>query len=352
MFIPQYKLTNKILNMLTAIAEAKAIIERARIIPKQELRLRRQALIRMTHSSTKIEGNNLNIHQVEAIVEHKRIDAPARDVYEVENYLKALRYISKVVENKENITEKVILKIHHFVTDKTLPEDQSGFYRQCPIYVVSRRLGMPDEILYTGPLAKEVKGLMSSLIDFIHDSEKQNINPIIVAGVVHLEIAAIHPFADGNGRTARALATLILYKRGYDFRRLFALEDYYKKNRSEYYKAVNTGKNYKERERDITRWLEYFVEGFKEEIDNVKTQVIAMGKRKIDDSVNSQIFLDKDQIKILDFLETMGRITTKDVMDILECPRRTAQFNLQKLKKIKMIQQVGKGPSSAYVLVK
>ena len=53
MFNPQYKLTNKILNMLTAIAETKAVIERAKILPKQELRLRRQALIRMTHASTK-----------------------------------------------------------------------------------------------------------------------------------------------------------------------------------------------------------------------------------------------------------------------------------------------------------
>lgn len=352
MFNPQYKLTNKILNMLTAIAEAKAVIERSRILPKQELRLRRQALIRMTHASTKIEGNNLNVHQVEAIVEHKKIDAPARDIHEVENYLKALRYISKVVENKESITEKVVLKIQHFVTDKTLPEEQSGFYREGPIYVVRRHLGMPDEILYTGPEEKEVRGLMNNLIGWVKESEKQNINPIIVSGIVHLEIAAIHPFADGNGRTARALATLILYQRGYDFRRLFALEDYYNKNRTEYYRAVNVGKNYKEREQDVTRWLEYFVKGFKEEIDNVKTQVIVMGRRKVDDSADSQIFLDKDQIKILDFLDTMGRITVKDVMDILECPQRTAQFNLQKLKKIKMIRQVGKGPSSAYVLAR
>lgn len=352
MFNPQYKLTNKILNMLTAIAGTKAVIERAKILPKQELRLRRQALIRMTHSSTKIEGNNLNIHQVEAIVQHKKIDAPARDIYEVENYLKALRYISKVVENKEGITEKVVLKIHSFVTDKTLPEEQSGHYRQGPIYVVRRRLGMPQEIIYTGPDAKEVKGLMANLIDWVRESEKQDINPIIVAGMVHLELAAIHPFADGNGRTARALATLILYARGYDFRHLFALEDYYNKDRAEYYRAVNVGKNYKEREQDVTRWLEYFVKGFKEEIDNVKAQIISLGHKKVDASVVSQIYLDKDQIKILDFLETIGRITVKDVMDILECPQRTAQFNLQKLKKIKMIQQVGKGPSSAYILAK
>lgn len=350
MFNPKYQFTNKILNMLTAIAEAKSVIEHAKILPKQELKLRRQALIRMTHASTKIEGNALNIHQVEAIAKHKKIDAPARDIYEVENYLKAIRYISKVVANKEKINEQIILKIHKFVTDKTLPEEQSGRYRQIPIYVVRRRLKMPNEVVYTGPDAKKVKRLMDNLIDWIHESEKRNINPIIIAGIVHLEITAIHPFVDGNGRTARALATLILYQQGYDFRRLFALEDYYNKDRSEYYRAVNIGRNYEEREQDITQWLEYFVEGFKEEIDNVKAQIISLGRRKIDENAGSQIYLDKNQIKILDFLETMGRITVKDVIDILECPQRTAQFNLQKLKKIKMIQQIGKGPSSAYIL--
>ncbi len=89
MFHPRYKLSNKIVTMLTAIAEAKAVIARARLLPKQELRLRTQALIRMTHASTKIEGNALNIRQVEAIAAHKKIDAPIRDIYEVENYLKA-----------------------------------------------------------------------------------------------------------------------------------------------------------------------------------------------------------------------------------------------------------------------
>lgn len=352
MFNPEYKLTNKIVNLLTVIAEAKSVIERARLLPKQELRLRRQALIRMTHASTKIEGNALNIHQVEAIAQHKKIDAPARDIYEVENYLKALRYISKVVEKKQPITEKVVLRIHKLVTDKTLPEEQSGHYRQGPVYVVRRRLGMPNEIIYTAADAKKVKELMHDLIEWIQKTEKEDVHPIVVAGIAHQEFAAIHPFSDGNGRTARALATLILYQRGYDFRRLFALEDYYNKDRPQYYKYINVGKNYEGRRTDFTPWLEYFVKGFKAEIDNIKAKVVSLSHRKVSEGVDSQIFLDKDQLKVIEFLEQMGKVTVQDVMDILECPKRTAQLHLQKLKKIKMIQQIGKGPSSAYILAK
>jgi len=350
MLNPQYKLTNKIVNMLTAISETKAAIERAKLLPKQELKLRRQALIRMTHSSTHIEGNILNLRQVEDVYGHKKVDAPARDIFEVENYIKALKYIAQVVEKNQKVTERVILKIHQSVTSLTLPYEQSGYYRKGPVYVVRRRLGMPTETVYTAPRAELIQQLVADLIKWIHESGQQNINPIIVAGIVHQEIAAIHPFADGNGRTARALATLILYQRGYDFRRLFALEDYYNKNRSGYYQAINIGKNYEERKTDFTLWLEYFVKGFKEEIDNVRDRVTELSLKKIGKEVQSQIYLDKNQIKILEFLDQTGKITMKDVVDILECPKRTAQLQLQKLKKLKIIVQTGKGPSSAYIL--
>ncbi|MFA5021011.1 MAG: Fic family protein [Patescibacteria group bacterium] len=349
MFNPKYKLTNKILTDLTTIAETKGIIDRAKILPQQELRLRRQAVIRMTHHSTEIEGNQLNIGQVEALYAHKKIDAPDRDIYEVKNYLNALKYIEKVVNEHKPITEKIILKIHQLVTNKTLDPRFSGHYRLGPIYVVRRRLGMLQEVLYTGPEAKQVPKLMAGFISWLKESEKNDVNPILVAGIAHLEIAAIHPFNDGNGRTARALATLILYQRGYDFRRLFALEDYYNTNRQDYYKAINVGENYDKRRPDITSWLEYFVKGFKKEIDSVKNKILSLSAHAVDGKIKSQIYLTPEQLKIIDFLDQVGRISTKDVEDVLSCPKRTAQLQLQKLKKIKIIKAIGKGKSTAYL---
>lgn len=349
MYNPKYKLNNKILSDLTAIAEAKGIIDRAKILPQQELRLRRQAIIRMTHHSTEIEGNCLNMGQVEALYAKKKIDAPDRDIYEVKNYLNALKYIEKIVAEKKPITEKVILKIHKLVTDKTLAPQFSGHYRPGPIYVVRRRLGLPQETLYTGPEAKQVPKLMADFIAWLKDSEKEETNPVIAAAIAHLEIAAIHPFNDGNGRTARALATLMLYRRGYDFRRLFALEDYYNTDRQAYYKAINVGKTYDERRADITSWLEYFVKGFKKEIDEVKNKILPLAARNIDGKIKSQIYLTPDQLKIIDFLDQVGRINVKDVENIFSCPRRTAQLHLQKLKKVKIIKAIGKGKSTSYI---
>ncbi len=350
MFKPKYRLTDKIVKMLTEIAEIKVVIERARMFPKNELKLRRQALVRMSHSSTAIEGNQLNTFEVDALLRHRKVDAPQRDIFEVQNYIKALKYIDEVVRKEKPINEKILLKIHSLVTDNTLPKEQSGKYRKGPVYVVRRRLGFPSEVMYAGPDAKKVPALCAELIEWIGKSEKEEINPVIVAGVVHQEIAAIHPFADGNGRTARAMATLILYKRGYDFRRLFALEDYYNKNRPNYYKAINIGKTYEQRKVDFTPWLKYFILGFKEEIESVKNKVMSLSTVKVNDDINSQIYMEADQMKILDFADKMGKITVSDVVDILGCPKRTAQFHLQRLKKIGTIKQIGKGPATSYIL--
>jgi len=348
MFKPKYKLTNKILSNLTFIAEARAIVERAKILPTQELKLRRQALIRMTHSSTAIEGNILNLDQVEALLKGEKVDAPLREIYEVKNYLKTIKYIEKIVKDKKLITEKVILKIHQLVTAQTLSKEQSGKYRLGQVYVVRRQSRKADQIIYTGPNSIKVPSLTRNLIDWLQESEKENIHPIIVAGVVHREIAAIHPFSDGNGRVARALATLILYQRDYDFRKLFALEDYYNRNRQKYYQAISLGPVYKKA--DFTKWLEYFIEGFKEEIEQVKEKVISFFIAKVGKKLEKQIYLNKRQVQIIDFINTVGKIAIKDAIDILNCPKRTAQLELQKLKKLNLIKQIGKGPATAYIL--
>lgn len=204
--------------------------------------------------------------------------------------------------------------------------------------------------MYIGPDAELVPQLMANLVMWIQETEKKEIHPVIVAGIVHQEIAAIHPFTDGNGRTARAVATLVLYQRGYDFRRLFALEDYYNEDRPSYYSAINIGKTYTERRVDFTPWLEYFVRGFENEIIKVKEMVASLAAKGVGKEAGQQVFLGKDQLKTIDFIEHMGRVTTKDVMGVLNCPQRTAQLYLKRLKEMDIITPVGKGPSTYYIL--
>ena len=132
-------------------------------------------------------------------------------------------------------------------------------------------------------------------------------------------------------------------------RRLFALEDYYNTDRQAYYKAINTGTTYDERRTDMTAWLEYFVKGFQKEIDAVKNKVLLLSARNASEKITSQIYLTPEQLKIINFLDQVGRMSAKDVADVLSCPKRTAQLHLPKLKKIKMIKAVGKGKSTSYI---
>ena len=117
----------------------------------------------------------------------------------------------------------------------------------------------------------------------------------------------------------------------------------------EKWKAINLGATYDERRADLTLWLEYFARGFKQEIDEVKNNILPLSSRKMSRKIKSQIYLTPEQLKIIDFLDQIGRITVKDVEGILSCPKRTAQLYLQKLKKTKTIKATGKGKTTAYI---
>jgi Fic family protein len=352
MFKPKYTISHKILNHLMEIAEVRSLVSRASILPKQEAKLRRQALVRMIHSSTSIEGNILNRYEVEKLLTGQKVDAPKRDIFEVKNYQEAMYYVSRFIEKKRKITVKTILEIQQLITKNTLAEDRCGHFRKTKVYVVSRRGNQIIKVSYTGPEAKEAPKLVRNLVNWLNKAKKENICPIIAAAIAHAEIAAIHPFADGNGRTARILATLILYQRGYDFRKLFALEDYYNQNRPAYYKAIHLGKNYQERlKADLTNWLGYFVQGFASEMQSVKETLIPLSlDAKMKNKIGGQVYLDKNQIKIIDFMMTMGEITSDDVTDILNVNKRTAQRYINEILKTKLIKKEGQGPASFYAL--
>jgi Fic family protein len=88
-------------------------------------------------------------------------------------------------------------------------------------------------IVYMPPEAKDVPSLMRAMLRWVH--EAQDVPCPIVAGIAHYQFATIHPYYDGNGRTARLLTTLILHLGGYDLKGLYSLEEYYARNLGAYY---------------------------------------------------------------------------------------------------------------------
>ncbi len=198
------------------------------------------------------------------------------------------------------------------------------------------------------PKAKDVPRLMLEFLDWLNSDKIKEINPVILAGIVHYEIARIHPFIDGNGRTARLVASLVLYKSGFDHRRFFALDDYHDENRSLYYAALKTAQRNKG---DITQWLEYVTDGVLHSINKVKDTITRLGfvsKTKGAD----QIELTPRQVKILEKIKGNGKITNRDLRSMFNISRQAILKEISKLVEVGIIKLVGKGRGAYYVATK
>lgn len=345
MFKPKFKYTNKIVKLLTRISAARETILNSPLIPKWNITLRQEAIIHSAHSSTSIEGNRLSLEQVSELARGREITATRRDKQEVVNYLDVLKNIKNLI--KDNfITEKVILNIHRMVTKNTLdnPAD-SGVYRNRYVVVANRFTG---EIFFKPPQNQEVPGLVKDLVSWINSEESKELDPVIEAGIVHYELVRIHPFVDGNGRTARVLAASILYLRGFDTNQFFCLDDYYDFDRSAYYKALQSVKPDK---LDLTNWLEYFTEGVNISTEAVKERILRLSSKRLRKAKGKQIALTERQMKIIEFINQNGKITNRDVREMFKLSNRAALDEINKLLELQVLKSQGKGRALHYVML-
>lgn len=340
MFNPKYQITDQMLAWLSDIAEIRAKIAQAQLLPVRETILRRRAIIRMTHSSTSIEGNTLSEEEVEKVAAKQPVLVPNQDRLEVENYLKALETVSQL-STKSSITLSHLLSLHRQTMQGLLPSAKTGVLRTGPVYIVNTRLGRPDEIVYTPPSADQVQALIKNLFSW-HNSAS-NVHPVIRAGILHFQFESIHPFPDGNGRVGRLLTLLSLYQSGWDFRRGLVLEEYYNLDRSSYYQALKEGRD------DLTSWLTYFIQGFWVEALQLHESVNSLlaGTGSLRDRN-----LDSSDLKIIDFVLTLGKVSSSDVSDILSVPLRTAQSRLSRLVKYQILRRLGSGRATYYKIPK
>lgn len=350
MFKPAFNITPQILTDISEISEIKAVIERSKVLPLNEAQLKRQAIVRMAHTSTSIEGNPLAEFQVDKVLAGMSINADSKSIQEVKNYQKVLQEVEKISPNIKSISLQDLLNLHKIMMTNLLEDKKTGHFRPGPVYVIDELGDGREKLRYEGPPASKVPYLINELLAWLNKANKEGLHPIIKAALFHLQFVTIHPFSDGNGRMARLLTTLILYRDGWDFRRIIVLEDYYNRDRLAYYNALNEiqGNHYHEGE-DSTHWLEYFVTGFLIEAKKVAESIAQIGFGKVSD-ISEQVFLNKDEIKIMDFLSTTGRMTSRDVEDILNIAKRTSQLKLRGLLDKKLIVAKGKGPSTYYIL--
>jgi Fic family protein len=265
------------------------------------------------------------------------------DKKELLNYKKTMDFISRYLGKDTPITEGLIRELHKtLVKGVRGGQADPGNYRQCQNYVVNSRT---KEIIYTPPPPFDVPILMRDFAQWLNQS--QDLSPVLAAGITQFQLVHIHPFIDGNGRTARILATLILYKTGYDFKRLFTLSEYYDKNRPAYYQAIQSVRQNK---MDMTAWLEYFVEGLRFQMHQIKEQ----GENiiKYDSIVQraKKMGLKERQIKALKLIARNQSISRSEYVRELKVSLRTANYDMELLEIKGLVKKTGVGKSTRYVL--
>lgn len=261
-YCPKYTITDKIIRSLAAIDDARECLERATLDETWLRHTSEQALLLEAYHSTHIEGSQLTVAQSTALWSGQKIDANKDDVQEFLNYKNAFRLMIDFLESKYPLTECLLREIHkHLVSgvreDKACP----GEWRIIQNCVANSVTG---EIVYLPPLPSDVPNLMRELVQWINQAS--DLHPAILSGIAQHQFVWIHPFIDGNGRTSRILSMLLLYKNGYDFKKLFTLSEFYDKNSKNFYLALRSVEN---NNLDLTCWLEYFTEGLATQLSNI-----------------------------------------------------------------------------------
>lgn len=346
MYKPNYTITNELLGVISETERIRTSVDTSHILPEREVEMRYRATVEASHSSTSIEGNPLSLKQVEAVLSSK--EQLTRHQYaeiEVKNYKKALDYIEKHTRTKKSISLPDILKIHKIIMTGLLPEEKVGILRSGDIYIADQN----DNVLYTGPKAETLGAELSELLKWVNAAD--DIHPVIAAAIFHFQFASIHPFSDGNGRATRALTTLYLGLKNYDFRGSLVLDTFYSVDKSAYYSALSLADNYLERKNaNLTPWLNYFADGFLSAAKVLLAEIALLSKYV------GPIYRDKinrDDADLLSYAKQFGSITLAEAADILPgTNRRTIQRKLRKLVDAGYLAMTGSARNIKYVWIK
>ncbi|MDQ7839362.1 MAG: Fic family protein [Thermodesulfobacteriota bacterium] len=344
-FKPKITITPKINKALVEIERVRGFLDAVNLKDDWVSDMQVKALILESHHSTHIEGTAITFSQAQDILSGKKVKGVSRDdERELLNYKKAMDFISRYLGKDDPVSEGLVRELHKILVRGVRgSEAQPGNYRKIQNYVANSRT---KEIIYTPPAPLELPHLMREFVDWINDNIEE-VSPILTAGIAQFQFVHIHPFVDGNGRTARLLSTLILYKTGYDFKRLFTISEYYDKDRPAYYNAIQSVRKNK---MDMTVWLEYFVDGLRSQMKEIQSK----GKRIISADKVVKQFEDKGlndrQAKIIRYLVVNDQIDNEQCQKLCDTLKRTATRDLTALVEKNIIERLGEKKGTYYVL--
>ena len=228
-------LTNETLRYITQIERNRFQVDAAALPRTVTNTLRKNSKKKSSYASNKIEGNPLTEQQAEEAIDRDERKHFLKPEQEIRNYFLALNYLEEKAKTKTPVSRALILNVQKYV-EKGASEEKIGLRGPMPpgvlFAVYDTETGAPD---YIPPEYSDIPGLLDELVEYVNTTDD---HPLIAAAVVHYQLVTIHPFEDGNGRTARLISGYLLDINGFGFHGIGSLEEYFAYDVNEYYAAL------------------------------------------------------------------------------------------------------------------
>ena len=284
-----YEGTPQIINLSTDIGRLLGVVD-ATHLRRPQTELRKKNKVKTIRASLAIEGNTLSEDQITAIIDHKRVIGPSKDIKEVENAIRAYDNLP----NFDAFSKESYLEAHRLLMSGLV--DMPGQFRTGSVGVIQG-----DRIAHLAPPGWNVDNLMTNLFRYLKEGED---NLIIKSCVFHYEMEFIHPFMDGNGRMGRLWQTVILMKANPVFEYL-PIEQEIKKSQEEYYNVLSQC----DKEGLSTKFVEYLLGKIRLSL----TELVDTPKENFTDMDRLHYFLDqtdRGDFTRKDYLKMFPKIST------------------------------------------
>jgi Fic family protein len=338
---PSFTLSAATWEAVRAVDRAQGFLDALALSPRWIAELERAALAEEAYHTTVIEGARVTLEQTRRVL----AGGPAEDVdpdsrREVANVVEAAALLREHLEQGLPFTQAVIREAHRRLVQGVRGGAAApGAYRRVQNAVIDQVTG---EAVYTPPPAYVVPARMAEFVDWLESTGRDQ-HPVVTAAIAHYELAAIHPFLDGNGRAARLIATACLERGGCGYTRLVSVSAHYDRDLAAYYGALRSA----DAAADLTAWIEYVASGIaRTAIDLTSHGVDALW---LDGLAIEHGLNDRQRVAVRS-VRQRGGLAIRDYQSLFpETPRRTLQHELGQLARMGLVTAEGAGPSTRYL---
>ena len=335
----QFELTDRIEYSLEQIERDRWVFDRM-LMPKPEAWLRREVPAKRASGTTRIEGASLDERAVDSLFKRAQIRNLTEDEQANLNAKRAYEFVDYFSDQTEvPLDSLVILQLNRLFLEGVSPLLTPGVYRN----------GQNSVGNYEPPNQGDMPDLMRAFTLWLRQDDSE-LNPVLKAGIAHIQLVAIHPFWDGNGRVARALSTLVLQRSPFSFKKLLSLDSLMFELLDDYFTAIERSLDKKHSSvYDATSWLEFFTSALMVHTQHLVDEVTDWYRWLEDEEKRFEQFgLTGRYVDGYLYARRLGQITRLDYMEVTRTSAMTASRDLKRLVEMGLLSPTGKTRDRVY----